>query len=670
MLRGGVGDDSFFADLGATVSVDGGLGVDTALVLATDAPDHLVLTATAISGGGAVIRLGGLEALTVDGRGGDDVIFVQSTALGTQTRVLGGWGSDTINVASSVTSDIAVGAVEAASGAVNHLVVSDDVGYGGLPAAGVDAVVRNPSVVVITQTDGTTAVGEGGILVGGIVVSVDRLLVRLASAPNGTVYVTVSVPCAPKEDQGAAPGTCLLTRNAGSAVPAGGDGIGLAGGASTPDASAFYRLLVVAGVATWVPVRSLVLAFDALDWNIDQSVWLMAFDDQTAEGDRVVPIDATVDAPSDPAFDRASVDTVQALVLDNDTPGVRVTPVDGAGLPVGGVVVVEGDAAGAANGQYTVTLAAPPQTGSSVRIHITTGDPRVQVCSLDIRFSAAGCADDQWVSDGFVTLTAADWNAPVVVSVRKRNDGAVDDRFDAVLDHEVVVDAADPTLDPAYLPVAKDLDVAVYDDDAAGVVIDESGGATSVGPGGATDDYTIRLTSRPTSAVTIAATTDGRTDVVSINGLPASLQPVGTVRTVGLFTGDVAVDDATSTVTRTTGDFRAQGFAVGQVVAISGFDATFRIVAIDATGRILTLALQAPGSTPGSGALVAATISRLVNQGVFSGGVTFDPVTQLDRAQRRLGVGRRRVRRRAAHPHRFGAECRRLQDRFDHRRRR
>ena len=52
------------------------------------------------------VRYDNIEIVEVDGLEGDDEFFVQSTRFGTAYRVIGGLGSDTINVTGDVVEDI------------------------------------------------------------------------------------------------------------------------------------------------------------------------------------------------------------------------------------------------------------------------------------------------------------------------------------------------------------------------------------------------------------------------------------------------------------------------------------------------------------------------------------------------------------------------------------
>ena len=117
--------------MNAPVSIDGGAGYDKVVVLGTEFPDDIV-TATAIYGVKVNIRYSTVESVEIDGLEGDDQFFVQSTLFGVSYRVIGGLGSDTINVAGDISTDIAVRDIEGASGAVDHLVTSGDIRYDGL----------------------------------------------------------------------------------------------------------------------------------------------------------------------------------------------------------------------------------------------------------------------------------------------------------------------------------------------------------------------------------------------------------------------------------------------------------------------------------------------------------------------------------------------------------
>ena len=83
--------------------------------------------------------------LEIDALEGDDTIDVLSTAPGVATRVIGGLGNDTLDVAGDVTGDVFSLDIEGTSGTINHAVTSGDPRYNGLLADGVDLSVARPA---------------------------------------------------------------------------------------------------------------------------------------------------------------------------------------------------------------------------------------------------------------------------------------------------------------------------------------------------------------------------------------------------------------------------------------------------------------------------------------------------------------------------------------------
>ena len=135
-IRAGGGQDEVQYNVNAPVSVDGGTGFDKLVILGTEFADDIVITKDGIFGAGVNVRYATIEVVEVDGLEGDDEFFIQSTEFGVAYRVIGGLGSDTINVTGDVTEDIVTRELEGVSGAVDHLVTSDDPLYDGLPVDG------------------------------------------------------------------------------------------------------------------------------------------------------------------------------------------------------------------------------------------------------------------------------------------------------------------------------------------------------------------------------------------------------------------------------------------------------------------------------------------------------------------------------------------------------
>ncbi len=92
-------------------------------MLGTEFADNFVVTKDGIFGAGLNVRYDNVEVVEVDGLEGDDQFFVVSTPFGVATRVIGGLGSDTFNVAGDVTETIVSRELEGRGGVINHQVV-------------------------------------------------------------------------------------------------------------------------------------------------------------------------------------------------------------------------------------------------------------------------------------------------------------------------------------------------------------------------------------------------------------------------------------------------------------------------------------------------------------------------------------------------------------------
>jgi hypothetical protein len=141
-----------------------------------------VITAKRIYGAGTNVGYDGVEVVEIDGMEGDDEFFVQSTEFGVAYRVIGGLGSDTINVTGAGVEDIVTRELEGASGSVDHLVSSSTRSTAVLSSTvSTTTSPRRRQAMWSSPTGGFTAVREGGP------VTIDSYMVRLAVAPTAPV---------------------------------------------------------------------------------------------------------------------------------------------------------------------------------------------------------------------------------------------------------------------------------------------------------------------------------------------------------------------------------------------------------------------------------------------------------------------------------------------------
>lgn len=190
--------------------------------------------------------------------------------------------------------------------------------------------------------------------------------------------------------------------------------------------------------------------------------------------------------------DAASADPISV------SQGERVPGIDASlARPQGAVRIVESDGStqvpeGAAPDSYQVVLTSEP-----------TADVRVAV-NADPQLSA---------SPSTLVFDSSNWNTPQTVSVSAVDDYRAQGSRTASIGHE------SQSADPAYSGIAvAGVEVAIVDNDAAGIVVTESDGSTQVTEGGAPDTYSIALTSEPTNPVTITLNSD-----VQLSASPTTL---------------------------------------------------------------------------------------------------------------------------------------------------
>ncbi|HZM79421.1 MAG TPA: hypothetical protein VFC19_27135, partial [Candidatus Limnocylindrales bacterium] len=548
----------------APVSVDGdgnSGGGDRLTVVGTEFADLFAVTERTVMGAGLHVRYSGIETLDVDGMEGDDSFGVVGTGFGVATKVIGGAGTDVIDVVpADQPVDVSTRELEGTSSIVNHWVRSTtDTGYDRIVVSGVDLNLAGAAdgLVIVIETGGLTAAREG---------ATDSYSVRLAKAPTGTVYLTVTAE-APTRADGLAGGDTVLVSTSSSSF-----------------------------------TRAVTLVFTPANWNVAQTVNVLAVDDAFAEGDRTVVISHQLAG--------VAVRNVQMLVRDNDRAGLILTEVlAGTSTEDGRSLVLEGDTtATAIADDILVELAKAPATGKTVVVQVVWTDLEVQVTSTDPRFSA---------TTKTITFTSTDWNSPVRLTVKAKQDTVVEDLLTSL----VTFKRHSSSTDGGYSFTDQTVDVDVADDDKPGVLVQPTDGATLVG-GGLTDSYTVRLTKKPsTGTVTVAITGDGQTDVRTINGAAVTLVLIGEFVPVQLFNGSVTFNPGAKTLTRGGGSFLTDGFAAGMPIRIMGTNAgDYTIASVTATVMTLTTTF------PTSGLASNVKIFKLVPNGVFNGMVSFDAV--------------------------------------------
>ena len=477
------------------MSVDGGAGDNVLDITATELGDHLVLGESTVDGAGLGITHRSMGLVAVDALQGNDTVDVLATAPGVITLVVGGLGSDVINVAGDVVGDVLSRDPTGTPTTVNYLLTSADVDYATVVGPGVAAAVARATQggVVVVDSGGDSHVR--GLPNGTPIGTVDSVGVRLAAAPTSDVWVTVSAAASPlvqRPDSGpSADSVYVCTTSAVVCATAAG----------------YFHTVYVDGVPTLVPNREAVLLFTSANWGTTQAVWFAAVNGTLAVPAFVTSISQSV-ISEDSRFMGMVVRNVAVAEQDALTPDLVVEQVGVGGGTDASTVVIEGTDVTRQTDDVRVSLSHAPV--GTVTVSVRPSDSRVVLTSADSRFALGPVLGG--VQTYLLTFAAGDWDIPVLLTVAATDDYVRQDRSITVLD--LTVDDSVPGNDPAFDAVSRSLDVVVYDDDTAGLVATPSGGSTLVTPsaGGSpiSDTVSLRLTKAPTGPVSVSFVTDGQ----------------------------------------------------------------------------------------------------------------------------------------------------------------
>ena len=225
------------------------------------------------------------------------------------------------------------------------------------------------------------------------------------------------------------------------------------------------------------------LTFTTANWNTAQTVRVMAEHDDDAS-DPPSPLTVS-NAVSGANYDSVRADSVTVTVIEDDSRGVSITPMDGI------VTINEGS-----TGIYTVVLDAKP-TGGNVTVTPTSGNSNAVTVSMP--------------SGNALTFTPEDWATLRTVTVTSVDNGKVGANSDVMVSNSV--SGSD------YGAVtAKSVTVKVIDDDEAGVQFNPASRMVEVAEGEMVT-YGVKLKEAPTAGnVTVEPTSADAKAVRVVSG--------------------------------------------------------------------------------------------------------------------------------------------------------
>ena len=210
------------------------------------------------------------------------------------------------------------------------------------------------------------------------------------------------------------------------------------------------------------------VVFTSENWDAPQTITVTGVDDTNADGPQDYKIITAPAKSSDEAYQALDADDVAVTNVDDDSPGVTVTPT--TGLKTSEM----GDEA-----TFTVRLNTKP-----------TADVTIAVSSSNDKEGV--------VSPKSLVFTSLNWNAPQVVTVT-----GVDDAVADGTQTYKVITAPAKSSDKTYEGVdGEDVTVVNVDDESPGVTVKPTVGLTTTEAGG-TATFAVRLNSKPMADVII-----------------------------------------------------------------------------------------------------------------------------------------------------------------------
>ena len=245
------------------------------------------------------------------------------------------------------------------------------------------------------------------------------------------------------------------------------------------------------------------LTFTSANWNAPQTVTVTGVDDSIADGNQPYTIITGAATSADPLYNGVDPPDVSATNIDNDSPGVVVTPTSG-------LVTTE------SGGTATFTIVLQSQPTADVTIGLSSSRPT-----------------EGKPSPTSVRFTAANWNAPQTITVT-----GVDDAIADGDQHYLIVTSAASSADPNYNGLAvADVSCTNLDNDVAGFVVTPTSGLVTTESGG-TAQFTVRLLTQPSANVTIPVmssdATEGTTSVTQLVFTPQNWNGIQTVTVTGV----------------------------------------------------------------------------------------------------------------------------------------
>lgn len=211
------------------------------------------------------------------------------------------------------------------------------------------------------------------------------------------------------------------------------------------------------------------LSFTTTDWMTAQTVTVAGADDSIVDGDQPYEVIVHVTGSADAMYASAADNRVSLTNIDNETPGITVSPMGGLATSESGTTA-----------SFTVVLNAPP-----------TADVVVTLSSDNTL--------EGTVAPASLTFTPADWMLPQTVTVTGVDDSVADGSR-----AYTIVTAPASSADSNYAGInAADVSLTNLDNDTAGVTVSPTSGLMT-SESGTTATFSVVLNVAPVANVAIS----------------------------------------------------------------------------------------------------------------------------------------------------------------------
>ncbi|MES2598291.1 MAG: DUF1800 family protein [Verrucomicrobiota bacterium] len=253
--------------------------------------------------------------------------------------------------------------------------------------------------------------------------------------------------------------------------------------------------LLVSSNTITTPAATVALTFTPANWSTVQTVTVTAIGDMITEGREMVGVTHTVRTTgSDAAFAGLPVQTVNSFITEQHRRNESIVMIPTGGSIRGGDTTQTGGTNWITEGQLDT---------DQVSIYLSNQPQR------DVILTASANAQ-MGFDKNILVFTPANWRTPQVVTVFAIDD-TINDKAAVINIQQSLTYTASG--DPLFNGVSSSTTFNILDNESPAVIVKQSGGITTTTEGGATDTYTVQLSTAPNGNVVLTPTPSTGTSV-------------------------------------------------------------------------------------------------------------------------------------------------------------